>query len=128
MSQDTGDESADDENEEKLLSKWLQDYTSNYTMDIIAITVPLGIVQDPFRLFMAIKFNFAEKNDIPIQNVIFKGIFIDNAFPSPNKEDRDEDELDSYPNIVQMIGEEASDYAVCIKDLLLVGVNWDFER
>ena len=39
------------------------------------LTIPLAIIQDPYRLFMAIKFNFASKHDIPIENVKFRGIF-----------------------------------------------------
>ena len=39
--------------------------------------IPIAIIQDPCRLFMAVKLNFATNNQIPIESVRFKGIFRD---------------------------------------------------
>ena len=46
-------------------------------VEIPKFVVPMAIIQDPCRLFMAVKFNFATSNNVPMESVRFKGIFRD---------------------------------------------------
>ena len=95
--------------------------------------IPLAIIQDPSRLFMAIKFNFASSNDIPIENVKFKGTFCAHFLSTKqdgevNSNARSEQRFASYQKIFRTIGEDATEYVIAFSDLLVQGVNWDYER
>ena len=96
------------------------------------LTIPLAIIQDPYRLFMAIKFNFASKNDIPIESVKFRGIFGEKPLPNTEADELSDNmcrkDLAPPPKILQAISEEAREYVVTLLDLILQGVNWDYER
>ena len=97
---------------------------------ITSLTIPLAIIQDPYRLFMAIKFNFASKNDIPIENVKFRGIFGEkpNTAADELSDNMCKEDLAPPPKILQAISEEAREYVITLLDLILQGVNWDYER
>ena len=42
---------------------------NNGMVDLPTMIIPISIIQDPCRLFMAVRFNFATNNDIPIESV-----------------------------------------------------------
>ena len=91
----------------------------------------MAIIQDPCRLFMAVKFSFAISNDIPVESVRFKGVFRD-SFEFGVKDfvylgDDQEDPtvwLDKY----KAIEERSKEYVIALSGLILQGVNWDYTK
>ena len=94
------------------------------------LIIPLAIIQDPRRLFMAVKFNFAASKDVPMENVKFQGIFHDKSEMEHLEADNrtgEENALSSYKKLLD-IDKEAREYAIVLSGLILQGVNWDYER
>ena len=93
--------------------------------------IPIAIIQDPCRLFMAVRFNFATNNDIPIESVIFKGIFRDNLEYGikdfVHLEDPEEDPM-AWLKKFQKIEKRSKDYVIALSGLILQGVNWEYGR
>ena len=93
--------------------------------------IPIAIIQDPCRLFMAVRFNFATNNDIPIESVRFKGIFR-NTLEFGVKDfvhlDDDQEDPMAWFNKFQKIDKRSKDYVIALSGLILQGVNWDYGR
>ena len=89
------------------------------------------IVQDPCRLFMAVKFNFAISNEIPVESVRFKGIFRD-SFEFGVKDfvylGDDQDDPTVWLERFKQIEEKSKEYVIALSGLILQGVNWDYRR
>ena len=104
---------------------------NNEKIDLPSMIIPIAIIQDPRRLFMAVRFNFATKNDIPIESVRFKGIFRDNLeFGVKDFVILGDDEEDpmAWINKFQQIEKRSKDYVIALSGLILQGVNWDYGR
>ena len=91
----------------------------------------MAIIQDPCRLFMAVKFNFAITNDIPVESVRFKGIFRDSLeFGVKDFVFLGDDQVDpmAWLEKFKQIEERSKEYVIALSGLILQGVNWDFGR
>ena len=81
---------------------------------------------------MALRFNFAISNDIPVESVRFKGIFRDSVefgvkdFVFLAGDDQ-EDPMAWFEKFKQ-IEERSKEYVIALSGLILQGVNWDFGR
>ena len=99
-------------------------------VEIPKFVVPMAIIQDPCRLFMAVKFNFATSNNVPMESVRFKGIFRDTVefgvkdFICLGGEETPLQWLQKF----QELDENSRSYVIAVSGLLLQGVNWDFEK
>ena len=100
-------------------------------VDLPKLIIPMVIVQDPCRLFMAVKFNFAISNEIPVESVRFKGIFRD-SFEFGVKDfvflGDDQDDPTVWLERFKQIDEKSKDYVIALSGLILQGVNWDYRR
>ena len=93
--------------------------------------IPIAIIQDPCRLFMAVKFNFATNNQIPIESVRFKGIFRDTLEFGVKDfvylED-DQDDPMAWLTKFREIEKMSKEYVIALSGLILQGVNWDYGK
>ena len=100
-------------------------------VDLPKLIIPMVIVQDPCRLFMAVKFNFAISNEIPVESVRFKGIFRD-SFEFGVKDfvylGDDQDDPTVWLERFKQIEEKSKEYVIALSGLILQGVNWDYRR
>ena len=104
---------------------------NNGMVDLPTMIIPISIIQDPCRLFMAVRFNFATNNDIPIESVRFKGIFRDTLeFDLKDFIHLDEPQEDplAWLTKFQQIERRSKDYVIAVSGLILQGVNWDYSR
>ena len=93
--------------------------------------IPIAIIQDPCRLFMAVKFNFATNNQIPIESVRFKGIFRDTlefAVKDFVHLDDDQDDPMAWLAKFRQIEKMSKEYVIALSGLILQGVNWDYGK
>ena len=80
---------------------------------------------------MAVKFNFAISNDIPVESVRFKGIFRDSLeFGVKDFVFLGDDQADpmAWLEKFKQIEERSKEYVIALSGLILQGVNWDFGR
>ena len=91
----------------------------------------MAIIQDPCRLFMAVKFNFATSNDVPVESVRFKGIFRDTMdFGVKDFVYLGDEAADpmAWLTKFQEIDENSKEYVIALSGLILQGVNWDYDK
>ena len=103
-------------------------HENNENIDLPELTIPLAIIQDPCRLFMAIRFNFATSKDVPIESVRFKGIFCDKSEMEQKGADNRTGEKEPWYQKMLDIEEGSREYVIALSGLILQGVNWDYER